>query len=217
MCNDSFLIITLPLPVIQKVDRLVCFLYICPVKHSEIKNRIIETASSLFYKNGYNATGINEIISEAGIAKATLYRHFKSKEDICIAYLRFKDTGFTKDIEELTSSKPKGKAQILAIFDFLELLFQTKDFNGCWSIKTVSEISGNNEVIRNEIQQQKNAFIEFISKLITTNLEDIKEEEINSLSRKIYLLYESAVGESYLHQADWPIKEAKNLCSTILE
>ena len=57
------------------------------MKHSEVKNRIIETASSLFYKNGYNATGINEIISETGIAKATLYNHFKSKEDICLAQI----------------------------------------------------------------------------------------------------------------------------------
>ena len=125
------------------------------MKHSEIKNRIIETASSLFYKNGYNITGINEIVSEAGIAKSTLYAHFRSKEDICIAFLRFKDTNFNIEIEEFTTSKPKGKSQILAIFSFLELFYHTEDFNGCWSIKTVSEIAGNNEKIRSEIQEQK--------------------------------------------------------------
>ena len=63
-------------------NRQVCLyfeilLYIWIVKNSIVKNRIIETASSLFYKNGYNSTGINEIISESGIAKATLYNHFK--------------------------------------------------------------------------------------------------------------------------------------------
>ncbi|AUC76179.1 TetR/AcrR family transcriptional regulator [Olleya sp. Bg11-27] len=187
------------------------------MKHSEIKNRIIETASSLFYKNGYNSTGINEIISEAGIAKSTLYAHFRSKEDICIAFLRFKDKNFNINMEEFTSSKPKGKSQILAIFDFLELFYNSEDFNGCWSIKTVSEISGNSETIRNEIQNQKNKFIQFITKLVTTNLDNIKEAQINSLSRKIYLLYEGAVVESYLHQANWPIKEAKDLCSILLK
>ena len=186
------------------------------MKHSEVKNRIIETASSLFYKNGYNSTGINEIISEAGVAKATLYNHFKSKEEICLAYLRFKDASFIKDIEAFASSKSKGKTQVLAIFDFLELFFQTNDFNGCWCIKTVSEIPNDNETIRNEIQKQKNGLIELISKLVVNNLEEIKTEEINSLSRKIYLLYESAVGESHLHQTNWPIKEAKNLCSVII-
>ena len=186
------------------------------MKHSEVKNRIIETASILFYKNGYNSTGINEIISEAGIAKATLYNHFKSKEDICLAYLQFRNTSFIRDIEVFASVRPKGKTQLLALFDFLEVFFQTKDFNGCWCIKTVSEIPMDNETIRNEIQKQKNGFIQLISKLITNNFEKIKEEEIKSLSRKIYLLYESAVGESHLHQTNWPIKEAKNLCAKII-
>ncbi|WP_282073521.1 TetR/AcrR family transcriptional regulator [Polaribacter atrinae] len=187
------------------------------MKHSEIKNKIIETASFLFYKNGYNSTGINEIISEAGIAKATLYNHFKSKEDICLAYLQFKNINFIQDIENFTTSKPKGKDQVLAIFDFLEMFFQDKDFNGCWCIKTVSEIPKDNEIIRNEIQSQKNSFIALIVKLITNNLENIKEEQINSLARQIYLLYEGAVGESHLHQENWPITESKNLCSQIIK
>lgn len=186
------------------------------MKHSEVKNKIIETASSLFYKNGYNSTGINEIISETGIAKATLYNHFKSKEHICLAYLQFKKITFIEGIEQFTISKPKGKEQVLAIFDFLTLFFQDKDFNGCWCVKTVSEIPKDNELIRKEIQSQKNGFIQLISELVTNNLETIKAEEICSLSRQIYLLYESAVSESYLHQTDWPIKEAKALCSKII-
>jgi len=64
------------------------------VKQLRIQHRIIETASFLFYKNGYNLTGINEIISEASIAKATFYSHFKPKECICISYLRFKNSVF---------------------------------------------------------------------------------------------------------------------------
>ena len=186
------------------------------MKHAEIRNKIIETASDLFYKNGYNSTGINEIIAEAGIAKATLYNHFKSKEDICLAYLRFKDKTFIEDIETFTASKPKGEIQVLSIFDFLESFSQKKDFNGCWCIKTVAEIPRDNKRIRSEIQKQKNAFIQLISKLVSNNLEKIKTEEINSLSRKIYLLYESAVGESHLHQNNWPIKETKKLCATLI-
>lgn len=186
------------------------------MKRSEVKDRIIETASFLFYKNGYNSTGINEIISETGIAKATLYNHFKSKEEICLAYLRFKNSTFIEGIQTYIDSQPKGATQVLAIFDFLGLFFQDKDFNGCWCIKTVAEIPKDNEIIRNEIQAQKNAFIQLIGETITNNLDDIKGEEIESLARQIYLLYESAVGESHLHQADWPIKESRNLCARII-
>lgn len=186
------------------------------MKHSEVKDRIIETASYLFYKNGYNSTGINEIISESGIAKATLYNHFKSKEDICVAYLQFKNTTFLADIKAFCTAKEKGTPQLLAIFDFLQLFFKDKDFNGCWCIKTVSEIPKDNEKIRNEIQNQKNLFIQLISELVAANMEGLKEKEINSLARQIYLLYESAVGESHLHQEDWPITETKSLCAQII-
>ncbi|PPK94102.1 TetR family transcriptional regulator [Nonlabens xylanidelens] len=186
------------------------------MKHAEVKNRIIETASFLFYKNGYNSTGINQIIAEAGIAKATLYNHFKSKEEICLAYLKFKNINFLTDFQSFTQSRKKGKDQILAIFDFLKLFYQDKDFNGCWCIKTVSEIPKDNEIIRNEIQSQKNSFIAIITQLVKHNIEGINGEQVNSLSRQIYLLYESAVGESHLHQQDWPIIESKNLCEKII-
>ncbi len=185
------------------------------MKQSKVKQNIIETASNLFYKNGYNSTGINEIISEAGIAKATLYNHFKSKEDLCLSYLKFKNSTFLEEISKYCIAKPKGKKQVLAIFDFLSSFYNDKDFNGCWCIKTVSEIPKHNEKIRKEIKHQKELFITFISHLVQENIE-INQELIPSLSKQIYLLYESAVAESYLHQKNWPIVETKNLCSKIL-
>ncbi|WP_405252070.1 TetR/AcrR family transcriptional regulator [Dokdonia sp. Asnod3-C12] len=186
------------------------------MKHAEVKSRIIKTASSLFYKNGYNATGINQIIAEAGIAKATLYNHFKSKEEICLAYLKHKNVSFLEDFEAFTTSKTQGKEQLLAIFDFLTLFYQQKDFNGCWCIKTVSEIPKDNKIIRDEIQLQKNTFIALITKLVAANIEGINEPQTASLARQIYLLYESAVGESHLHQEDWPILESKNICERLI-
>ncbi len=186
------------------------------MKHAEVKSRIIETASNLFYKNGYNATGINQIIAEAGIAKATLYSHFKSKEEICLAYLKHKNVSFLEDFEAFTTSKKQGKEQLLAIFDFLTLFYQQKDFNGCWCIKTVSEIPKDNKIIRDEIQLQKNTFIALITKLVAANIEGINEPQTASLARQIYLLYESAVGESHLHQEDWPILESKNICERLI-
>jgi len=186
------------------------------MKHSAVRDRIIETASALFYKNGYNSTGINEIISTSGIAKATLYNHFKSKEDICLAYLRFKNSTFMTDIEAYAKSQPKGASQVLAIFDFLQQFFQDKDFNGCWCVKTVAEIPMENERIRDEIQAQKREFLQLIATLITNNLHTKNEQETSSLARKVYLLYESAISESHLHREDWPIQEARMICSQLL-
>ncbi len=181
------------------------------MKQSEVRTRIIETASHLFYKNGYNTTGVNEIISESGIAKATLYSHFKSKEDLCVAFLQFKHNTFMKDIEAFTNGKEKGTAQILALFDYLLQFFQDREFNGCWGIKTVAEIPQDNEKIRRELQDQKKEFLALIMALVAKNLHTSNQEEITQMGRRIYLLYEGAVVESHLHQNDWPIKEARQM------
>lgn len=186
------------------------------MKHGLVKDRIIETASNLFYQNGYNSTGINEIIAKSGIAKATLYSHFKSKEDLCIAFLQFKHRAFMKDITDFTQEKTNGLPQILALFDFLQEFFQDKAFNGCWGIKTVAEIPQDNENIRAVLQAQKEEFLDFIMVLVAKNLSIENQSDIRTTAKHIYLLYESAVVECHLHQNDWPIKEAKQICSQII-
>lgn len=186
------------------------------MKVSQAKQNIIETASHLFYKNGYNLTGINEIIAEAGVAKATLYSHFKSKDDICLAYLQYKQTTFLEDIQAFCRKRKPGKNQLLAIFDFLLLFFKDKAFNGCWCIRTVSEIPREKQFIRDEIQRQKNEFITLIKNLVIDNYPDKSTKAASLLARQIYLLYEGAVAESHLHQDKWPITESRQLCNQIL-
>ncbi len=182
----------------------------------DVKERIIKTASQLFYKNGYNATGINEIIEKAGIAKATLYNHFKSKDELCISYLRHMNDDFLVNIKAYCAAKQKGKAQILAIFDFLQEFFFEKNFNGCWCVKTIGELPKSNKQIRKEIQNQKEQFLQIVSNLVETNLAAKSKKIYESKARQIYLLYEGAVGESHLHQDEWPILEAKMICSKII-
>ncbi len=187
------------------------------MKHSEVHKKIVETASQLFYKNGYNSTGVNEIIATAEIAKATLYNHFKAKEDICVAYIEHKNSVFLVELEKYCKSKPQGREQVSAIFDFLLEFYNTDEFNGCWCIKTMAEIPIHDEKIRNEIQRQKNLFIQFIIELVKDNLDYDSEKEVKSRARYIYLAYESAVSESHLHQSDWPITESRNMCLAIIK
>ncbi len=186
------------------------------MKHSLVRQNIIDTASHLFYKQGYNLTGINEIIKEAGVAKATLYNHFKSKDDICIAYLRHLNDNFLQDIGSFSAKKSKGKAQILGLFDFLKKFYNSREFNGCWCIRTAAEIPKDHAHIRDEIHRLKKDFIRLITTLITTNLELKSEVEADKLAQQIYVLYEGAVAESYLHGEQWPIDAAYDISEAIL-
>lgn len=187
------------------------------MKHSEIHDRIVKVASNLFYSKGYNSTGINEIIDKAGIAKATLYSHFKSKEDICVSYLRYKNDGFIEKISAYCKAKQSGADQILALFDFVHIFFNDDSFNGCWCINTMAEIQKSNDKIRIEILSQKQQLLDFIQDLISKNLTEKTDVECDTLSRKVYLLYESAVTESHLHGKKWPIDDARKICLDILK
>ncbi|MEL6140991.1 MAG: TetR/AcrR family transcriptional regulator [Bacteroidota bacterium] len=186
------------------------------MRQSTARDTIIATASRLFYQNGYNNTGINKIIREAGIAKATLYSHFRSKDDLCLAYLQDKNAHFLHDLADFCGQVPTGEKQLIAIFDFLLAFFETEDFNGCWAMKTVSEITTKDERIRAEVQQQKAEFLAYIEKSLAKNLPVLEMTKRKRLARQIYLLYEGAVSESFLQQDNWPIEEAKSICTHLL-
>jgi len=187
------------------------------MKHSAVRQTIIDTASDLFYQKGYNLTGINEVIKEAGIAKATLYSHFKSKDDLCVAYLQYKHNTFLEALDTYLSKVKGGKKRVLALFDFLTEFYESDGFNGCWCINTISEIPKEKIELREEIRKEKNQFREVISELVRDNLQDLLPKKVKDLSNSIYLLYEGAVSESFLHQEAWPIQSAKSICKQLLK
>lgn len=185
------------------------------MKHNLVRQTIVETASRLFYENGYNLTGINEIIKEAGIAKATLYNHFRSKEDICIAYLEYKDQVFFEQLKAFLNTYPKGKERVLGLFDFLAQFFNGENFNGCWCLNTVSEIPKENTQIRTAIQNGKEVLINYIEELVADAI-DLDESSNKAIAKQIYLLYEGGLSESHLHRDMWPIKTAHTLCKKLI-
>ncbi len=178
---------------------------------------IIETASELFYKNGYNLTGINEIIAKAGIAKATLYSHFKSKEELCLAYLDARDNDLLKNIKEHCQNKSKGDKQLIGVLDFLIPFFQSGAFNGCWCIRTVAEIPRDNKLIKKKIKSNKKLFMNFIEGLVRENKNELTKAKQSKLAKRIYILYESAVSESHLQEDLWPIEESIDLLKNLLK
>lgn len=185
------------------------------MKGSKVRERVVKTAAELFYNNGYNLTGINEIIQEAGIAKATLYNHFKSKDDICIAYLQEKNNELMSSFKAYIAQANDGKGKIKAVFDFLSEFYQNPEFNGCWCINTVAEVPSSKIEIIKEIKRQKTQLRLLIQSIVTTALPDLEENEL--LSKKIYVLYEGAVVESGMLKEHWPIDVAKSIALELIE
>lgn len=178
-----------------------------------VRDRIIATASRLFYEQGYNRTGINQILEESGVAKASMYDHFKSKEDICVAYLKQMDEQFAYNLQEYLSRKRKGAGRVLGLFDFLQDFYNAENFRGCWCLNTMAEIPQDNHRVKEEIRMQKESLREIIKSLVEKNLSD---ETDSSLADQLYLLYEGALMESYLHASNWPITMVKSMAKRLI-
>lgn len=197
----------------SSADRLV-FLFL-NMQKSNIKEHIINIAGALFYENGYNATGINEVISKSKIAKATLYHHFKSKEALCIAYLEMRHERFMEALRNYIIPQPIGEKQLVAIFDFLRDLFRAGNFYGCWGQKILGELGPSDKKIHQVIQKQKKELLLFLGEIVGENIANVSKAETEKISGGLYLLYESAITESHLHQSDWPIHLAKSIAPSI--
>ncbi|SNY94831.1 TetR/AcrR family transcriptional regulator [Flagellimonas pacifica] len=185
------------------------------MKKAILREKIISTAGELFYSNGYNSTGINEIIAKSGIAKATLYSHFKSKEDICIAYLTQRHEDFLTSLKNYISKRKKGKNQLLAIFDFLQDMYREKKFHGCWALKTLGELSPKQKKVLAVIQKQKKDLLLYLGEVVGNNILNVSKAETEKISGGIYLLYESAITESHLFKNDWPIYMSRSLAPSV--
>jgi len=184
---------------------------------NELHEHIITSAGDLFYSQGYNSTGINEIISKCDIAKATLYSHFKSKEDICIAYLNQRHSAFMDKLNNYVNQRADGKNQLLAIFDLLRDMYLEENFQGCWGLKTLGEISPDQTSILRVIQKQKKELLLYLGEVVGDNFANLSKAEMEKISSGLYLLYESAVTESHLFKNDWPIFMAKSIAPSLLK
>jgi AcrR family transcriptional regulator len=110
--------------------------------HDGARTRILDAAYDLFSREGINAVGIDRIIAAAPVAKATLYHHFASKEDLVCAFLDLRGKRWTADwlqaeIERLAAN---GEARAIVVFDALDEWINRPDFEGCSFINTLIEI-----------------------------------------------------------------------------
>ncbi len=173
---------------------------------SSPRERIINTASILFHQQGYNSTGINQIISEANVAKASFYQHFKSKEALCIAFLNARHEYWFSELLGFVSKSEHSKEKLLNAFDFIIQMNQKENFRGCSFLNILSEISKEQNAILSVIQAHKNDLRNFFEKEIGDEL----------LSAHIYLLFESAIIESQLFKSNELVEKSKKIIDSLI-
>ncbi|CAN7354911.1 TetR/AcrR family transcriptional regulator [Pararhizobium sp. LjRoot238] len=133
------------------------------------RERVLKTASDLFYRLSINSVGIDRIIAESGVAKMTFYKHFPSKAALVATYLRYKSAIWFQMLS--TSTERAGLSpleRVLAIFDALDEPLRAPSFRGCPFVKGLAEFGpeANSPDVQATIAEYFEGLHEFVASLI---------------------------------------------------
>ncbi len=141
---------------------------------SKKRQLLIDTALDLFYKNGINSIGINEVLKVSGVAKRTLYTHFDSKEALVLAALTQRHQIFCTWLADQIADSNDDQQLIENLFKALERWFNSAevalgDFRGCFFINTTAEFSDVNSEIARYCAQHKQTVRQIIQRQMHTD------------------------------------------------
>lgn len=177
------------------------------------RQRLIATATRLFYYEGINSVGVDRITDEAGVAKMSLYRIFGSKEKLVVACLedldqRYHDW-FVREVEQRGGS---AVDKLLAAFDVLDEWFNGDRFRGCAFINATVELANPRHPARGPAMHHKTLNREYIQSLATAAGADDPEE----LAKKLMLLVEGSIVTALVQDDLHAAVDAKSVATILI-
>ena len=177
------------------------------------KEHLVQTALELFYRDGFHSTGIDKILRESGVAKMTLYKHFRSKEELILAVLEERDRQFREwFLRELERRAVTPQEKLLAAFDVLELWFHG-EFRGCMFINAAAEYSDINEDIHRFSGDHKKHMLKYLTDLAQA----AGAPDPESLAFQLNMLIEGAIVIAHVCQDPSSAQKAKVAAKTLIE
>jgi AcrR family transcriptional regulator len=182
------------------------------------RDQIVKTASRLFYSQGYHLTGINQVIREAGVAKASLYYHFKSKEDLCIAYLKRRYEIWFSLLNKYLESVSDPSERIIKSFECRAQYLLDTHFGGCTYLRITSEMPKQSRKISRQAIMEKEKHHQFFQeevKKIQWEGNGNGTVDTNDIAHMIFILFDGATAQCQIYRElspiDYAIKAVKKL------
>jgi AcrR family transcriptional regulator len=151
------------------------------------RERLLAAADELFYREGVQTVGIDRIIGRAGVAKASLYSNFGSKEELVRAYLEARHARTTERISRALTRFRTPRERLLGVFDAQGEQFTDPAFNGCAFVMASAEAPAGGAV-----QNAAEAYRDWVRTLFTTLAREAGVADPEVLARQLHLLYDGA-------------------------
>ena len=183
------------------------------MSRADKQEHLIDVAIDLFNKHGYHATGVDRIMEATGISKATLYRHFNTKDDLIVAALAKIDEGAREEMRtfvENASADPRER--LLATFGQLEIWLEDQSFAGCPFMAAASEFGDDPNIVLQQVQMHKRLYLAFFEELTRA----AKIPDPKTVARQFVMLHEGAVAFAQVLGAKGVAATARKAAEVIL-
>jgi AcrR family transcriptional regulator len=134
---------------------------------SEARERLLATATRIFYSEGIHSVGVDRIIAEAKVTRATFYRHFPGKEDLVLAYLKAVDQAIRDQVGSAITAVPAAEA-LQAVAEAIAKDIQSAGFRGCAFLNAVAEYPDPEHPVHQAVLAHREWFLNTISTLMVS-------------------------------------------------
>jgi AcrR family transcriptional regulator len=187
---------------------------------SEAHQRILKTARDLFYRQGYRATGINEIIAKSGVAKATFYAHFPSKEALALAYVKAMNRDELSAMQEGLAQYPGPYEKLMGLLEYSIPWSEERDYRGCAYLNISSEVTDH----ANPVRQESMGHYQAVRQMIGQIMHDLKRErglawkdrDAEKVADDFMLVFSGALAMAQVYHDPEPFHEAIDAARRLL-
>lgn len=175
---------------------------------------LVRGAMNVLYREGFNATGMDKLAKETGVSKMTMYKHFRSKEDLILAALRLRDEEFMNMFVRYVEEKAKtSEGRLLAVFDALANWIEGRDFYSCMFIKATSEFQDPKHPIHIASAGHKRKVLAYIQGLA----EEAGVKNPKLLARQLFMLTEGEIVTAFILGKSGVAADAKAAARVLIE
>jgi AcrR family transcriptional regulator len=179
----------------------------------DARQRLLQAADELFYTEGVNTVGIERVLERAGVAKATLYNAFGSKEELIRAYLKARHAAYQQRMEtELARRFATPKERLVGAFEIQGLSFTDPDFRGCAFVSASAEARPGSAV-----QQESDTYRHWVHGLFFDLAQQAGAREPKALAQQLVLLMDGAGISAWMDRDPSAENAARAIASALVD
>jgi AcrR family transcriptional regulator len=161
---------------------------------SEARDRLLGTATRIFYAEGIHSVGIDRIVAEARVTRATLYRHFPGKEDLVLAYLGEVDRAMRAQVDDAVARALPAADTLRAVGESIAQGIRSPGFRGCAFLNAVAEYPDPDHPVHKTVIAHRQWFLDTVTGLLAR----IREEPAELAARHFVMLRDGAMAAGCL-------------------